>query len=254
MSAGHVAGTSAPESGRGTQEPASAREHAGPAPSVPGRVRVLIVDDHAIAREGLKAILETDPQIEVAGEAGDGYSALKKIAAVQPDVVILDVRLPGLNGIEVTRQIKAAHPDIAVVLLSGYHDDALVVEAIQAGAAGFLLKDASEELLLHSIHVAKSGGCVIETSLLRASASQTPAVLERQPRPEPAFTLAEELTEREREVLRLMAEGYTNKEIAERLSVAEVTVKKHVQSIMAKLGATDRTHAAILALRLGLIA
>ncbi len=214
----------------------------------------MVVDDHAIAREGLKAILETDPQIAVVAEASDGYDALKKIATVKPDIVLLDVRLPGLNGIEVTRQIKAAYPDIAVVLLSGYNDDALVVEAIQAGAAGFLLKDASEALLLHTIHVAKSGGCVIEASLLRASASQTPAALERPQRPEPALMLAEELTEREREVLRLMAEGYTNKEIAEQLSVAEVTVKKHVQNIMAKLGATDRTHAAILALRLGLIA
>lgn len=225
-------------------------------PAQPGsdRVRVLVVDDHAIAREGLKAILETDPQVEVVSEAGNGYDALKKVTDAKPDVVLLDVRLPGLSGIEVTRQIKAKYPEIAVVLLSGYNDDALVVEAIQAGAAGFLLKDASEELLLHSIHVAKSGGCVIEASLLRASASQTPAALERSQRPEPAWPPAEGLTERERAVLRLMAEGYTNKEIAEQLSVAEVTVKKHVQSIMAKLGATDRTHAAILALRLGLIA
>jgi|DewCreStandDraft_1066081.scaffolds.fasta_scaffold00790_5 DNA-binding NarL/FixJ family response regulator len=254
MFGSYPAGALAAERGSSSLSAAGSAASERTARAESDRVRVLVVDDHAIAREGLKAILETDPEIEVVGEAADGREALEKTAALQPDVVFLDVRLPEINGIEVARRIKSEHPHVAVVLLSGYSDDALVVEALQAGAAGFLLKTASEELLLHTVHVVASGGCVIEMSLLHAAASQTPPMLERPARPDLPAVLPEELSEREREVLRLLAEGYTNKEIAERLSVAEVTVKKHVQSIMAKLGATDRTHAAILGLRLGLIA
>ncbi|MBI4493343.1 MAG: response regulator transcription factor [Chloroflexi bacterium] len=216
-------------------------------------ITVLIVDDHTVAREGLRAMLDTDPQVQVVGEAADGLEALDQVAELHPKVVLMDIKLPRMDGLEATRHLKADHPNTAVIMITSYDDDALVVDAVRAGAAGYLLKDASRDLLSHTIGAIASGGLLIKATLLRKAVSS----LTHAARPDEAAPAkrpgVDELTEREQMVLKLLAEGRTNKEIGDELALAEVTVKKHVQSIIAKLGASDRTHAAITGLRLGLI-
>lgn len=216
-------------------------------------ITVLIVDDHTVAREGLRAMLADIPQVEVVGEAVDGQEAMSQMAELRPSVVLMDVRMPGLDGLETTRRLKADYPTAAVIMMTSYDDEALVIEAVRVGASGYLLKDASHDLLSHTIGAVASGGILIKASLLGKvlSSLSTPAdSSEAQPPESPPI---EPLTPREQSVLRLLAEGETNREIADRLSLAEVTVKKHVQSIMAKLQASHRTHAAIKGMRLGLI-
>ncbi|MBI4317327.1 MAG: response regulator transcription factor [Chloroflexi bacterium] len=216
-------------------------------------ITVLIADDHTVAREGLRAMLETDQQVQVVGEAADGLDAIKMATRLHPKVVLMDVRMPRMDGLEATRRIKAELPTTAVIMMTSYDDDALVVDAVQAGAAGYLLKDASRDLLAHSIGAVASGGILVKASLLRKAISS----LTSSARPSESVlqgrAQVDDLTERERAVLKLLAEGRTNKEIADSLALAEVTVKKHVQSIIAKLRASDRTHAAITGLRIGLI-
>ncbi|MBI4498948.1 MAG: response regulator transcription factor [Chloroflexi bacterium] len=218
-------------------------------------ITVLIVDDHTVAREGLRAMLETDPQVRVVAEAADGLEALERVAELRPAVVLMDVRMPRMDGLEATRRMKAEHPTTAVIIMTSYDDDALVVAAVRAAAAGYLLKDVSRDLLRHTIGAVASGGVLIKDSLLRKAISgffhtaQSPEA----DLPDLRAAAVEDLTEREREVLRLLAEGLTNKEIGDTLALAEVTVKKHVQSIIAKLGASGRTHAAITGMRMGLL-
>lgn len=215
-------------------------------------ITVLIADDHTVAREGLRAMLDNDRELSVVGEAADGLEALELVAQIHPHVVLMDVRMPRMDGLEATRQLKAKHPSTAVVMMTSYDDDPLVIDAVQSGAAGYLLKDASRDLLRHTIKAVASGGILIKGSLLRKAISS----LLRSQQPvglAPEGAEVEALTPREQEVLKLMAEGGTNKDIADALSLAEVTVKKHVQSIVAKLRASDRTHAAITGLRIGLI-
>lgn len=216
-------------------------------------ITVLIVDDHVLIRQGLRAMLETNESVQVIGEACDGLQALSAVAELRPRVVLMDIRMPNLDGLEATRQIKAKYPTTAVILMTNYEDDSLVVDAVQAGAAGYLLKDVTRELLDHTIAAVASGGILIKAPLLRRALSnlmQTKESNEGGPVKPPNVR---RLSEREQEVLKLLAEGWTNKEIANTLVITEVTVKKHVQSIIAKLGASDRTHAAILAIRSGLV-
>lgn len=215
-------------------------------------VTVLIVDDHIVARAGLRAILETDPGMCVVEEASDGVEAVAKVTELHPDVVLMDVRMPLMDGLEATRQIKANHPTTSIIMMTSYDEDALVIDSVRAGAAGYLLKDTSRDLLLHTIWAVVSGGILVKATLLRkaveglaAQAQFTKVPLQN--------AQAEQLTEREREVLKLIVEGRTNRVIADTLSLAEVTVKKHVQSVIAKLGASDRTQAAVTAIRSGLL-
>lgn len=213
-------------------------------------IRVLIVDDHPVAREGLRTMLSADEGVEVVGEASDGREAVAMVAEKEPDVVVMDLRMPNLDGIEATRHIKAQRPSTVVIVLTIYDNDAFVLDAIRAGASGYLLKDASRELLAHAIRAVSNGATLVKTSLLYKVISTWAGA---DAKPEKAGPPLEQLTAREREVLKLVSDGCTNKEIAKKLSIAENTVKKHVQNIIAKLGASGRTHATMKAARAGLI-
>ncbi len=216
-------------------------------------LRVLIVDDHPLVREGIRAMLSTDPGIEVAGEADGGAEAIKITKELEPDVVLMDISMPGMNGLEVTRRIKVANPSTAVIILTMYSSEMYVVEALRAGAAGYLAKDSSPEFLCHAIRAVVSGGTMVRSDLLRYAIQGMSRMPLRPEERKGNFPMAEWLTVRELDVLRLVGHGKGNKEIAAEMHLAEVTVKKHVQSIIGKLGASDRTQAAILAVRLGLV-
>lgn len=205
-------------------------------------VRILIVDDHQLAREGLKAVL-SDDGLEVVGEATSGEEAVDLVARLQPDVVLMDVRLgPGIDGLEATRRIVALGLQSRVLMLSLHDMPAYVREALAAGAAGYVLKDASITELRGAVSQIMAGQSVMPLNLINAALRQS----EREVRPADALNT---LTPREREVLAQIAEGLTNKEIARRLSVSPATIKAHVERIIAKLGVSDRTQAAVLVAR-----
>jgi two-component system NarL family response regulator len=218
-------------------------------------VTVLIADDHMIAREGLRAMLDTTAQIRVIGEAHNGKDALDKVNGLQPAIVLMDYKMPELDGLEATRRIKTQYPAVSVIMMSTYEDEGIVVDAVQAGASGYLVKDCSRDLLLHTVLAVASGGMLVKASLLQRAfgISERGAMQPTRERPNVPALPVEALTGREESILRLMAEGKTNRAIAEAMGFAEVTIKKHVQDIIAKLYATDRTHAAIIAMRLGFI-
>ena len=207
-------------------------------------VRILIVDDHQLAREGLKAVLGNE-EFEIAGEASSGEEAVALAASLAPDIVLMDVRLgAGIDGLEATRRIAALGLPTRVIILSLHDMPAYVREALAAGAAGYVLKDASIEELRTSVSQVMAGQSVMPLGLIQAAMSEPqPAA-----RNEDAIAL---LTGREKEVLDLIAQGCTNKEIARALSVSPATVKAHVERILAKLGVADRTQAAVLAARAG---
>ncbi|MBI2919097.1 MAG: response regulator transcription factor [Chloroflexi bacterium] len=216
-----------------------------------GNVKVLLVDDHPVVREGLRNMLASEPGIEVVGEVASGEEAIEKSNALSPNVVLMDIRMPGMNGIEATQQIKKNHPSICIIMLTMYDSEMYIVEAVRSGAAGYLTKDASRDLLCHAVKAAMDGGVMLRSALL-VRAIQGIMPLRQEPGDTEASSALSRLTPREMEVLRLLAQGQGNKEICASLNLAEVTVKKHVQSIMGKLGCSDRTHAAILGVRLGL--
>lgn len=212
---------------------------------------MMITDDQEISREGLRAMLTTEPGIAVVGEAASGEEALEKVGQLKPNVVLMDLRLPGANGIAVTRLLKEKHPEVAVLILSVYGNEGYVVDAAKAGAAGYLLKDVSRELLCHAIRAVSLGGAFIKGNILDTARPFVPlAGLGR--RTADGYNPVG-LSPREMEVLALLVEGNANKEIARALSIAEETVKKHVQRVMAKLGVLDRTQAAVKAVRDGLV-
>ena len=216
------------------------------------KIKVLLVDDHPVVREGLRTMLSTAPDIEIVAEAGDGVEALEKAKEHRPQVVLMDIRMPNVDGIEATRRIKSQLPSTSVIVLTVYGNDAYVVNAVRAGAGGYLLKDASKDLLIHTIRAVNSGGMLIKTSLLRevirSSSDTTGARFKEKPADSTALG---ELTPRERDVLLLLTRGRSNKEIGQELSISEDTAKKHVQTIMLKLGVSDRTQAAVKAVRAG---
>lgn len=217
-------------------------------------IRVLIVDDHIVVREGIRAMLQTAEEIEVVGEASDGLEALTKTEEWRPDAVLMDLRMPNLDGLEATRQIKERYPDTSVIMLTMYSDEAFVIDSVRAGASGYLMKDASRDLLCHAVRAVTSGGSLIKSSLLREAMADThKASSHDSERSVAPMVGSEPLTAREQEVLRLLVDGYTNKAIAHELYIAEETAKKHVQSIISKLGASDRTQAAVRAVRSGLL-
>lgn len=215
----------------------------------PKAIRVIVVDDHPVVREGLRTMLSGDPTVEVVGAAASGEEALEMVSRLEPDVVLTDIRMPGMSGIEVTRRIKEVRPATAVVVLTMYDSETYVLEAIRAGAAGYLVKDSSQELLCSSMRTVISGGTMVRGDLLRR-AIQTGVPHGRKSEDVPR--LVETLTERELQVLRLVVEGLSNGDIARHLNLAEVTIKKNVQSVIAKVGASDRTNAAVAAVRLRL--
>jgi DNA-binding NarL/FixJ family response regulator len=207
-------------------------------------IRVLIVDDHPVVREGLRSILETAPDLALVGEAADGAEGVRLAAELTPDVVLMDLRMPGLGGIEAIEQIKVSRPDVAIVILTTYDDDDLILRGLRAGARGYLLKDAGRDALLKTIRAAHSG----ELLLPPAIATRLVAHLE-----EAKPVRGEELSRRELEVLALIAQGASNKQIARQLKVAERTVKAHVTSVFHKLAVDTRAQAVAVALRKGLI-
>jgi NarL family two-component system response regulator LiaR len=217
-------------------------------------VRVLICDDQAIVREGLRTILGTVPDLEIAGVAHDGAEALDLIPRTRPDVVLMDLKMPGMNGVQATAAIHERHPEVRVLVLTTYDADEWVLDAIRSGAAGYLLKDTPREGLVAAIQEVAAGRTPVDPAVagkLFAHVVQTTTVA--QAASAPMTAIAVDLSEREREVLRLLARGLSNADIAERLCLSEGTVRNYVSSVLAKLGVTDRTQAAVLALRHGLV-
>lgn len=212
-------------------------------------VRVMLVDDQALFREGLRTLLSTDPGIEVVGEAANGREAVTLAAALRPAVTLMDLRMPVLGGVEATRRLRAADPALRVIVLTTFDDDEEVFEALRAGAAGYLLKGAPLERILEAVHGVARGGSFLQPSI----AAKVVAEFARLSPPPPADPLIEPLSEREREVLRHLARGRSNKEIAAALNLVEGTVKNHMSSILGKLGVLDRTQAALKARDLGLL-
>jgi two-component system, NarL family, response regulator LiaR len=204
-------------------------------------IRVLIADDHAVVRQGLRTFLEVQDGIDVVGEAGDGQEALAMIEALAPDVVVMDLLMPRLSGIEATQRIREIRPSTKVIVLTSFLDDEKVFAAVRAGAAGYLLKDVRPQELGEAIRTVSRG----EALLHPAVAAKLMQEFAQEDRRSPAQTL----TERELQVLRLIAQGRANKEIARELGVAEKTAKTHVSNILQKLNLADRTQAALYAVR-----
>jgi DNA-binding NarL/FixJ family response regulator len=209
-------------------------------------VRVLICDDQVVVCEGLKAILSTIDGIEVVGIANDGAQAIDLTSQLQPDVVLMDLKMPIINGIQATRTIRAQFPKIRVLVLTTYDFDEWVFDAIRSGASGYLLKDSPRELLVAAIQGTADGKSYIDPSVAGKLLDQ---ISRGTASPDPA--LAGLLSERERDVLRLLARGFSNPDIAQRLYLSEGTVRNYVSAIFSKLGVSDRTQAAVLALRAG---
>lgn len=210
-------------------------------------IRVVIADDQPLVRTGLRMILTADDQIEVTAEAPDGAAAIRACAQHAPDVVLMDVRMPGVDGIEATRAITATEPGPRVLVLTTFDLDEVVYDALRAGASGFLLKDAPEERLVTAIHVVADGGSLFAPSVTRR------LIEEFAHRPHGDAVDLTSLTERENEVLRLMARGLSNAEIAAALVVSENTVKTHVSRVLMKLDARDRVQAVVLAYESGAV-
>ncbi|MER6513530.1 response regulator transcription factor [Nonomuraea sp. NPDC001636] len=215
-------------------------------------IRVLIADDQVMVRQGFTVLLNAEPGIEVVGQAVNGLDAVAKVAELDPDVVLMDVRMPELGGIEATRRI-AARPDASakVLVLTTFDLDDYVYEALRAGASGFLLKDASAAELAHAVRVVATGDALLAPNVTKRLIAEF-ARVSRGPRA-PLKERVGDLTERETEVLALIAQGLSNAEIAERLVIAEQTVKTHVSRILVKLGLRDRTQAAVFAYETGLV-
>lgn len=208
------------------------------------RIRVLIVDDHAIVREGLAAVLTEEATVEVVGQAANGSEAVEKAKTLNPAVALMDVMMPGMDGIEATRQLRAACPACQVLMLTSFAEDGKVREAVQAGAIGYLLKDVLKPELVAAIHAASQGKPTLHPEAQRQLMQQLTT-------PQPPSPFAE-LTERETDVLRLIASGQSNKEIAASLGLTEGTVKGYVSAILVKLDVADRTQAALFAVKHGL--
>lgn len=201
-------------------------------------IRVLTVDDHPLLREGIAAVIEGQDDMTLAGEASSGAEAIARHRDLRPDVTLMDVQMPGMNGIDAIRAIRTECPDARIIVLTTYEGDALASRAIKAGAVGYLLKGMLRKELLETIRAVHAGRRRIPTEIAIELAHQHAADM---------------LTARETEVLQLVASGHANKAIADRLVISEETVKTHMKSIMAKLGANDRTHAVTIALRRGIL-
>jgi DNA-binding NarL/FixJ family response regulator len=215
---------------------------------VTDRVRVVLVDDDDLMRAGLRSVLSSDETIEVVGEAGDGREAVRVIRGLNPDLVLMDIRMPDLDGISATREVLADSPDLKVVVLTTFEQDDYIFDALSAGASGFLLKRTRPEELIAAIHTVAEGDSLLSPSVTRR-------VIDRmagQPAPLRASKRLDELTPRESEVLELVARGLSNREIAEQFVIEESTVKTHVKRVLMKLGLRDRVQAVIFAYENGL--
>ncbi len=217
-------------------------------------IRVLLVDDQTLVRQGFRVLLELEPDIQVVGQAANGREAIAQVEALHPQVVLMDVRMPEMDGVSATRELSTRFPEVGVIILTTFQDDEFVFDGLKAGARGYLLKDISSDEMAQAVRKVAAGEALIQPSITRkvlaefsrlASAANAP--------PAPQGTLAESLTEREREVLRALAKGLSNREIAEQLVIGEGTVKTHVSNLMGKLEVRDRVQAVLKAQELGLI-
>jgi two-component system, NarL family, response regulator LiaR len=211
-------------------------------------IRILLVDDHAVVREGLRAFLQLQDGLEIVGEAGDGAEAVQAAQRLAPDVILMDLVMPGLDGVGAMRELRVRSPASRVIVLTSFLEDDRLLPAIQAGAAGYLLKNVEPAELARAIRAAHAGGEAIIDSTVAARLVNAIADESRPRLQEPAL-----LTRRERDVLGLIARGRSNKRIALELGISEKTVKTHVGHLLAKLGVTDRTQAALLAVQEGLV-
>ena len=214
-------------------------------------IRVLLVDDQALFREGLHTLLSVHADLDVVGEAGNGSEALQRAKTVHPDVVLMDLRMPVLDGVEATRRLSAANPECKVIVLTTFDDDEQVFEALRAGAVGYLLKDAPSEKLVEAIRAAARGESFLQPSIAAKVVAEFNRLSHGQRKHAPV--LREPLSQREEEVLRFLACGMSNKEIAAALNLAEGTVKNHMTNVLGKLGVLDRTQAALKAREMGLL-
>ena len=205
------------------------------------KTRIMIVDDHEVVRLGMRAAFEAEPDLSVVGEASNGAEALAKMPVLDPQLILMDVRMEKMNGIEACREIKSHYPDVRILMITSYTDDDAVISSILAGASGYLLKHVSRADLLRSIRLVATGHSLIDTN----TAKQAMERLAQIP--------GSELTEREREVLTLVARGYTNKQIADTLFVSEKTARNHVSHILDKLGLSRRSEAAAFAVEYKLV-
>jgi DNA-binding NarL/FixJ family response regulator len=205
-------------------------------------IRVLLADDHGVVRKGVREFLEEEPDLDVVGEAGDGAQAVEMALALRPDVVVMDIKMPQLSGIEATKRIKAAAPNVRVLALSAYDDDPYVWGLLEAGASGYVLKTAESRELISAIRAVAAGRSALDPQI-------APRIIARAARPTPSS----DLTEREREVLSLAARGLTNKQIGHDLDISDRTVQNHLANIYGKLNVQSRTEAVTAALQRGLI-
>jgi DNA-binding NarL/FixJ family response regulator len=215
-------------------------------------IRVVLVDDQPLLRQGFRMILEAEPDIEVLAEAADGATAADLAVAYRPDVVLMDIRMPGVDGIEGTRRIVAAVPEVRVLVLTTFDLDAYVFGAIRAGASGFLLKDVRPAELVHAVRAVAAGDAVVSPQVTRRLLDEVAPLLPDPDRAAGGVQL-DRLTGREREVLVAVSEGLSNQEIAGRLYLSEATVKSHVSRVLSKLGLRDRVQAVIFAYESGLV-
>lgn len=210
-------------------------------------MKILLCDDQAVIRDGLEMLLNLEKDIQVIATAQDGAEAVELAAKQQPDLILMDLKMPGTNGIEATRQLHARFPNIKVLVLTTYDDDEWVFDAIRAGASGYLLKDTPREKIIEAVRGTVAGRSFVDPAvagklLNQVASNQT----------QPTSLLTDKLTERETDVLRLIAKGFNNGEIANQLHLSEGTVRNHVSAILEKLGVSDRTQAAIIAIQHGL--
>ena len=222
-------------------------------------IKVLLVDDQTLIRQGIRLLLEMEPDIQVVGQAADGRAAVEQVEILHPDVVLMDVRMPEMDGVAATRALSARHPEVKVIILTTFEDDETVFEGLKAGARGYLLKDISSEEMAQAVRKVAAGEALIQSRLTRkvlAEFSRLATATYRQATPKTAAVaevLPVPLTERELQVLQALAHGLSNREIADSLVITEGTVKNHVSSLIDKLGVRDRTQAVLKAQELGLI-
>jgi len=214
-------------------------------------IRILLVDDQTLVRQGIQTLLDLEPDLTVVGAAANGQQALELIEQTQPDVVLMDVRMPVMDGVAATREISRRWPQIGVIILTTFDDDEYVIDGLKAGARGYMLKDADSSEIVAAVHAVARGEALIQPSITRKVLAEFARLADAQ-RSTPT-PLVEPLTDREMEVLRGIAAGQSNREIADQLCISEGTVKNHVSNLLAKLAVRDRTQAIIRARDLGLI-
>jgi len=214
-------------------------------------ITILLVDDQPLFREGLRTLLSVQPDLKVVGEAGDGEEAIKLCRTLKPAVVLMDLQMPVLDGVEATRRLHHEQPDSRVIVLTTFDDDEMVFDGLRAGALGYLLKDAPSEKLAEAIRAAARGESFLQPSIAAKVVAEFARLTAK--RSPPAQALIEPLSDREQEILALIATGATNREIGNQLFLAEGTVKNHVTNVLGKLGVRDRTQAALKAREMGLI-